>query len=365
MKKIMLCFGTRPELIKLAPVVRALRAWGEAGLCLCSTGQHREMLDGARESFGLAADYDLAVMEAGQSPEAMAEKIRARLAPILEKEKPDALVVQGDTTSAFAAAEAAALAGIPVAHVEAGLRSGSLAEPWPEEGNRRAIARVARWHFAPTALARRNLLSEGVAAAHIFVTGNTAMDALRQNLRADFRSELLDWASDSCLLILTAHRRENLGAGLESIFRAVKRVVAERREVKLLYPMHLNPAIGAQAALLRGHERVKAVGPMEAAAFQNTLARCYFVLTDSGGLQEEAAALHRPVLVLRNRTERPEGVQTGALRLVGTQEEAVYRACLQLLDNEADYRRMAAAENPFGDGYAAERIVGVLMQQLR
>lgn len=365
MKKILLCLGTRPEVIKLAPLEKALAAYKDRmDTVLCVTGQHHEMLQSALNSFGLKPKYNLAVMEPGQSLGTMTAKILERLMPVLAKEKPDAVVVQGDTTSAYTAALAAFYAGIPVAHVEAGLRSGSLQEPWPEEFNRQSIGRLARWHFAPTETARQNLKKENVPEESIFVTGNTAIDALQMNVRTDYTSEILDWAEGSRLLILTAHRRENLGDGLAGIFRALVRVLAERENVKLLYPMHLNPLVREKARKLEGTERLRALEPMEASAFQNTLARCHFVLTDSGGIQEEASALHKPVLVLRNRTERPEGVETGALRLVGCEEAAVYAACLELLDDEELYRRMTQAENPYGDGHAAEKIARLLAEEL-
>ena len=362
MKKIMVCFGTRPEAVKMCPVVKALARHTEAfETVVCVTGQHREMLRQVLDAFGVMPQYDLAIMEPRQTLFTITGKILAAIEPVLERERPDLMLVHGDATTSFSCALAAFYKQIPVGHVEAGLRTHNLYSPYPEEFNRQAVGILARYHFAPTETARDNLLREGKNPAHIFVTGNTGIDALKTTVRDDYRSELLDWAAGSRLVLLTAHRRENLGDGMRRMFRAIARVVAEREDVKLVYPVHLNPRVRPMAEEYLHHERIRLIPPLEVPDFHNLMARAYLVLTDSGGIQEEAPAFGKPVLVLRDTTERPEGVAAGTLRLVGTGEREIYEEFLRLLDDRAAYERMAKAKNPYGDGRASERIVAQLL----
>ncbi len=364
MKKIMVCFGTRPEAVKMCPLVLELARHTDAfETVVCVTGQHRELLRQVLDVFGVEPKYDLSVMEPRQTLFTITEKILAAIEPVLEREKPDLMLVHGDTTTSFACALAAFYKQIPVGHVEAGLRTYELCSPYPEEFNRQAVGLIARWHFAPTETARENLLREGKDPAHIFVTGNTGIDALKTTVRDDYQSELLDWAAGSRLVLLTAHRRENLGDGMRRMFRATARVVAEREDVKLVYPVHPEPQVQALAEEYLRHERIRLIPPLDVTDFHNLMARAYLVLTDSGGIQEEAPALGRPVLVLRDTTERPEGVAAGTLKLVGTGEWEIYEALLRLLDDQAEYGRMAGAKNPYGDGRACERIAAQLLAE--
>ena len=361
MKKIMLVFGTRPEAIKMCPLVQELRSRPGMQVLCCVTGQHRQMLDQVLEAFHVVPDYDLSIMKEGQTLFDITSRVLQNLRVVLEQEQPDLVLVHGDTTTTFAAALACFYLHIPVGHVEAGLRTYDLDAPWPEEFNRQAVGIVARYHFAPTEQAKQNLLREGKKPESIYVTGNTAIDALKTTVRADFQDPVLDWAKGSRLILLTAHRRENLGEPMRAIFRAVRRIADDIPDVKVLYPIHMNPAIRALAQeLLGGDERIRLIPPLEVMEFHNILARSYLVLTDSGGIQEEAPSLGKPVLVLRETTERPEGVKAGTLKLIGTDEEAIYREAKRLLEDEAEYQRMSRASNPYGDGTACKKIADIL-----
>jgi UDP-N-acetylglucosamine 2-epimerase (non-hydrolysing) len=358
--KVLAAFGTRPEAIKMCPVIIELRRRG-CGVCVCLTGQHKEMLADVMNAFGVGADINLGVMRPGQTLFDINREVLSGMGRVLDAEKPDVVLVHGDTTTTFAAALSAYYKRIKVGHVEAGLRTGDIFSPYPEEFNRRAVTIVADYNFAPTETAKENLLREGVPAERVFVTGNTEIDALKTTVREDYSHPLLDWARGSRLVLMTAHRRENFGEPFANIFSAVRRAVEETPDVKLIYPVHLNPNVREAAKALEGCDRIKLTEPLGVLDFHNMLARCCLALTDSGGIQEDAPALNKPVLVLRRTTERPEGVATGALKLIGTDEAAVYAEFRRLLDDEAEYARMASAANPYGDGNAAARIAGVLL----
>ena len=351
-------FGTRPEAIKMAPLLCELQKRPQIRSSVCVTAQHRDMLDQVLEVFGIRPDYDLNLMQQGQSLSAITSGVLLGLAPVLAQSKPDLLLVHGDTSSCLAAALAAYYARIPIGHVEAGLRSGDKYRPFPEEINRQLTDRLSDLLFAPTAQSRENLLREGIADETITVTGNTVIDAMATTVRPSFRHPALDGlAPDTRLVLVTAHRRESLGAPLRRIFRAVRRLSLLFPDLLILCPLHKNPAVRAAAReMLGGCAGVRLVEPLDPLAFHNVLARSTLVLTDSGGIQEEAAALHRPVLVLRDTTERPEGVASGALRLVGTGEEDILREARRLLTDPEAYQAMCRAPNPFGDGKASLRI---------
>ena len=364
MKKVMTVFGTRPEAIKMCPVVKELKKSDKLKTVVCVTGQHREMLDMVLEAFDVVPDYDLSVMKKNQTLFDITCNIMLDIKEVLEKEKPDVVLVHGDTTTTFAAALACFYLQIPVGHVEAGLRTYNIYSPWPEEFNRQATGVVAKYHFAPTEMAKSNLVKEGKNKSDIYVTGNTGIDALKTTVRDDYTHPLLDWAKDSRMIMLTAHRRENLGENLRNMFRAIMRIIEEFEDVKVIYPVHLNPAVRKAAKEILGdHERVKLVEPMEVIDFHNFLARSYLILTDSGGIQEEAPSLGKPVLVMRDTTERPEGIEAGTLKLVGTKEENIYREFKTLLTNITEYEKMSGAKNPYGDGTASEQIRYILEKQ--
>lgn len=361
MKTIMLVFGTRPEAIKMCPLIQELRTRKDIRTLCCVTGQHRQMLDQVLSAFHVTPDYDLAIMKDGQTLFDVTTRVMEELKNVLAEAKPDLVLVHGDTTTTFAAALTCFYMQIPVGHVEAGLRTYQLDSPFPEEFNRQAVGVVAKYHFAPTEQARQNLLRENKKPETIFVTGNTAIDALKTTVRADYQNPELEWAKDSRLILLTAHRRENLGEPMRAIFRAVRRIADEVPDIKVLYPVHMNPTIRALAQeILGGDERIRLIPPMDVVDFHNILARSDLVMTDSGGIQEEAPSLGKPVLVLRDTTERPEGVAAGTLKLVGTDEETIYREAKRLLTDEAAYHRMSIASNPYGDGHACRRIADIL-----
>lgn len=361
MKTIMLVFGTRPEAIKMCPLIQELRTRKDIRTLCCVTGQHRQMLDQVLSAFHVTPDYDLAIMKDGQTLFDVTTRVMEELKNVLAEAKPDLVLVHGDTTTTFAAALTCFYMQIPVGHVEAGLRTYQLDSPFPEEFNRQAVGVVAKYHFAPTEQARQNLLRENKKPETIFVTGNTAIDALKTTVRADYQNPELEWAKDSRLILLTAHRRENLGEPMRAIFRAVRRIADEVPDIKVLYPVHMNPTIRALAQeILGGDERIRLIPPMDVVDFHNILARSDLVMTDSGGIQEEAPSLGKPVLVLRDTTERPEGVAAGTLKLVGTDEETIYREAKRLLTDEAAYHRMSIASNPYGDGQACRRIADIL-----
>lgn len=363
--KILCVFGTRPEAIKMCPLVRELRKREGFSVRVCVTGQHRELLKDALDAFSVLPDIDLSLMREGQSLASLTAAVLTGVSAYLQSESPDLLLVHGDTATAFASALAAFYLQIPVAHVEAGLRTYDLQSPFPEEWNRRALSLLARYHFAPTERARENLLREGVCEDAVFVTGNTVLDALKSTVSALYCHPLLARIAGKRLLLLTAHRRENIGAPMQGIFRAVRRVCEQEKDLCVVYPVHPNPAVRKTAEeVFAGCENLLMTEPLGVLDFHNILARCALVLTDSGGVQEEATALKIPTLVLRTHTEREEGVESGALQLVGTDEEKVYESICRLLEDEEERRRMAHAENPFGDGHACERIAEILEKML-
>lgn len=358
----MLVFGTRPEAIKMCPLVKELRGRpDEFEAVVCVTGQHKEMLRQVLDAFGVVPDHDLRVMRPGQTLFDITTEVLGGIRQILETERPDAVLVHGDTTTSFAAALASFYLQVPVGHVEAGLRTNDLYSPWPEEFNRQAVDVVSRWYFAPTETSRQNLLREGKPDDRIWVTGNTGIDALATTVRDDYSHPLLDWADGSRLILITAHRRENLGEPMHRMFRAIRRVMEEHPDTKAIYPIHMNPLVREAAREeLDGFDRLRLVEPMGVLDFHNFLARCHLVLTDSGGIQEEAPGLGKPVLVMRDTTERPEGVEAGTLRLVGTHERPIYEAFAELLDDPSAYEAMSRACNPYGDGHASEQIANAL-----
>ena len=361
MKTVMLVFGTRPEAIKMCPLVNELKTRRELRTLVCVTGQHRDMLRQVLDCFQVTPDDDLDIMKEHQSLFDITGAVLEGMRGVLERRKPDLVLVHGDTSTTFAAALACFYLRIPVGHVEAGLRTYDLSAPYPEEFNRQAVSTLAEWHFAPTARSRDNLLREGKRADRIFVTGNTVIDALKTTVRRDYTHPVLEWAAGSRLVLLTAHRRENWGQPLHRIFRAIRRVVEAHPDVRVIYPVHLNPDIREAAeAELQDCERIRLMEPIDVLDCHNLMARSYLILTDSGGIQEEAPALGKPVLVLRDVTERPEGVEAGTLELVGTEEDRVAGAFTRLLDDPEAYRRMAHAENPYGDGQACRRIADIL-----
>ncbi len=363
MKRVMLVFGTRPEAIKMCPLVKELKRHSEIETIVAITGQHRQMLHQVLECFDVTPDYDLDIMKDKQTLFDITISVLEGMKNLLDEVKPDVVLVHGDTTTAFASALAAFYKNIPYGHVEAGLRTYDVMAPYPEEFNRQAIGIAASWNFAPTDTARDNLIREGKNKDTIYVTGNTVIDALKTSVRADYTHPMLTWAEGSRLVLLTAHRRENLGAPLYDIFKGIKRVLDENPDVKVVYPIHFNPQVRDTAKEVFGdHERMKIIEPLDVLDFHNFINRSELVLTDSGGIQEEAPSLGKPVLVLRNTTERPEGVVAGTLKLVGTKEEDVYREFRTLLTDAGEYERMSKASNPYGDGTASEQIVRILME---
>lgn len=365
MKKIMLVFGTRPEAIKMCPLVKELKKREHLRISVCVTGQHREMLDSVLHAFGVTADHDLCIMKEKQTLFDITADILRRIQAVLCAEAPDLVLVHGDTSTAFVAALACYYSGIPVGHVEAGLRTYDIQSPFPEEFNREAISLIARYHFAPTTRAAENLLREGKDENRIFVTGNTAIDALKTTVSPHFTHEALDWAEGSRLILITAHRRENLGEPMRRMFRAIKRVLSEHPDVKALYPIHKNPLVRKVAEEeLTDVSNMRIIEPLDVISCHNIMAKSYMILTDSGGIQEEAPALGKPVLVMRDTTERPEGIAAGTLRLVGTEEDAIYENFKLLLNDEALYTSMAEAKNPYGDGNACQYIADVIEKDI-
>ncbi|WP_307993503.1 non-hydrolyzing UDP-N-acetylglucosamine 2-epimerase [uncultured Intestinibacter sp.] len=361
MKKIMLAFGTRPEAIKMCPLVKELKNRKNIEVIVCVTGQHRQMLDQVLEVFNVIPDYDLSIMKEKQTLFDVTTSILNKIKKVLELEKPDVVLVHGDTSTTFATALACFYLQIPVGHVEAGLRTYNIYSPYPEEFNRQAVGIVSQYNFAPTENSKMNLLREGKKEESIYVTGNTAIDALKTTVRKDYTHPELEWAKDSRLIILTAHRRENLGEPLYQMFRAIKRIVDKYDDVKVIYPIHMNPVVRKAAKeIFDGEDRVHIIEPLDVIDFHNFLANSYLILTDSGGIQEEAPSLGKPVLVMRDTTERPEGIKAGTLKLVGTEEENIYNEFEKLLTDKSEYEKMSKASNPYGDGYACKRIADIL-----
>ena len=364
-KKVMLVFGTRPEAIKMCPLVKELKTRDGIETIVCVTGQHREMLHQVLNVFNVVPDYDLDIMKEKQNLFDVTVNILERIKEILEKEKPDIVLVHGDTSTTFVTALSCFYLHIPVGHVEAGLRTYNLESPWPEEFNRQAVSIVSKFNFCPTELSKQNLLNEGKNPETIYITGNTAIDALKTTVKPDYYNENLEWAKDSRLIMLTAHRRENLGAPMESMFRAIKRIVDEYNDVKVIYPIHMNPVVREIANRILGNdEHIRIIEPLEVVDFHNFLAKSYLILTDSGGIQEEAPSLGKPVLVMRDTTERPEGIKAGTLKLVGTNEKVIYDNFKLLLENKDEYSKMSKAQNPYGDGTASKQIADILEKEL-
>ncbi|MBX0313356.1 UDP-N-acetylglucosamine 2-epimerase (non-hydrolyzing) [Planococcus liqunii] len=360
-KKIMVVFGTRPEAIKMCPLVQELQSRDGLETVVCVTGQHREMLDQVLNVFNIVPEYDLSIMKDKQTLFDVTVNILEKMKSVLEEVKPDVVLVHGDTSTTFVTALACFYLQIPVGHVEAGLRTYDVYSPYPEEFNRQAVGIVAKYHFSPTEMSKQNLVSEGKKVEDIYVTGNTAIDALNTTVREDYSHAQLDWAADSRLIMLTAHRRENLGEPMRHMFKAIKRIVDEHSDIKVIYPIHMNPVVREAANDILGHtDRVRIIEPLEVIDFHNFLSKSYLILTDSGGIQEEAPSLGKPVLVMRDTTERPEGIAAGTLELVGTNEETIYQAFKSLLEDEAKYKEMSQASNPYGDGFASKRIADIL-----
>lgn len=361
MKKIMLVFGTRPEAIKMCPLVNELKTREEVETVVCVTGQHRQMLDRVLEAFNVVPDYDLSIMKDKQTLFDITTNILNRIKKVLEEVRPDVVLVHGDTSTTFVTALACFYLQIPVGHVEAGLRTYNIYSPYPEEFNRQAVSIISQYNFAPTELSKRNLVKEGKNPETIYVTGNTAIDALKTTVLDNYSHPELDWAADSRLIMITAHRRENLGEPMQHMFRAIRRVMDEHTDVKAIYPIHMNPAIREIADEILGNDdRIHIIEPLDVLDFHNFLKRSYLILTDSGGIQEEAPSLGKPVLVMRDTTERPEGIKAGTLKLVGTTEETIYENFNLLLNDKSVYDNMAHASNPYGDGHACERIADIL-----
>lgn len=361
MKSIMLVFGTRPEAIKMCPLVNELKKRDNIKVTVCVTGQHRQMLDQVLTAFAVKPDYDLSIMKNRQTLFDVTVNILERIKEVLEKEKPEIVLVHGDTSTTFVTALACFYLQIPVGHVEAGLRTYNIYSPYPEEFNRQAVSIISKYNFAPTDLSKKNLLNEGKEEKTIYVTGNTAIDALKTTVRSDYKHPELQWAKDSRLIMITAHRRENLGEPMHHMFRAIRRILDEYDDVKAIYPIHMNPIVRQTAAEELGNcDKIHIIDPLDVLDFHNFLANSYLILTDSGGIQEEAPSLGKPVLVMRDTTERPEGIAAGTLKLVGTTESMIYDNFKELLNNSDSYNKMAHASNPYGDGWASQRIADVL-----
>ena len=361
MKKVMLVFGTRPEAIKMCPLVNELKKRESIQTVVCVTAQHRQMLDQVLSTFNVVPNYDLNIMKDRQTLFDITINILSEIRAVLEAEKPDVVLVHGDTSTTFVTALACFYLQIPVGHVEEGLRTYNIYSPYPEEFNREAVSIISQYNFAPTPLSRENLIKEGKDPGKIYVTGNTVIDAMRHTVRQDYTHPELEWVGEDKLIFITAHRRENLGEPMHHMFRAIRRVLGEHPECKAVYPIHMNPVVRQAAdAELGGCENIHIIEPIEVCDCHNFEARSFLCLTDSGGIQEECPSYGVPVLVMRDTTERPEGVDAGTLKLVGTDEETIYRTFKELLENPAEYEKMSKACNPYGDGHACERIADIL-----
>lgn len=357
----MLVFGTRPEAIKMCPLVKELKTRKNIKTIVCVSGQHRQMLDQVLEVFDVVPDYDLFIMKDKQTLFDITTNLLDSIKAVLEEVKPDVVLVHGDTSTTFVTSLACFYMQIAVGHVEAGLRTYNIYSPYPEEFNRQAVGIIAKYNFAPTELSKDNLIKEGKDSNSIYVTGNTAIDALKTTVREDYTHEQLTWASDSRLIILTAHRRENLGEPMYNMFRAIRRLVDETHDIKVIYPIHMNPVVRKVAKEILGEcDRIRIIDTLDVLDFHNFLARSYLILTDSGGIQEEAPSLGKPVLVMRDTTERPEGIAAGTLKLVGTNEESIYSSFKLLLEDKTEYEKMSHASNPYGDGFTCKRIADIL-----
>lgn len=362
MKKILLVFGTRPEAIKMCPLVNELKSRKDAETVVCVTGQHRQMLDQVLEAFSVVPDYDLSIMKQNQTLFDITTNILSGIKSVIEEVKPDVVLVHGDTSTTFVTALACFYLHVPVGHVEAGLRTYNIYSPYPEEFNRQAVGIISQYNFAPTELSKQNLIREGKKEESIFVTGNTAIDALKTTVRKDYCHPELEWAADCRLILITAHRRENLGEPMKNMFRAIRRVMNEHLDTKAIYPIHMNPVVRSIAQEILGDDdRIHIIEPLDILDFHNFQSRSFMILTDSGGIQEEAPSLGKPVLVMRDTTERPEGIAAGVLKLVGTEEEVIYQNFKKLLEDEDEYKKMSNASNPYGDGFASQRIADILL----
>lgn len=364
-KKVMSIFGTRPEAIKMCPLIKELESREDIESIVCVTGQHREMLDSVLMVFDVIPDYDLSIMKKNQTLFDVTVNILTGIKLILEETKPDIVLVHGDTSTTFVSALACFYLQIPVGHVEAGLRTYNIHSPFPEEFNRQAVGIVSKLNFSPTELSKQNLLNEGKESTSIYVTGNTAIDALKTTVQENYHHDLFDWIGGDKLILITAHRRENLGKPMVNMFKAIKRIIGENPDVKAIYPIHMNPKVRQTAEEILGQEkRIKIIEPLEVIDFHNFINKSHIIVTDSGGIQEEAPGLGKPVLVMRDTTERPEGIEAGTLKLVGTDEEVIYNAFKELLEDPMIYKAMSTASNPYGDGHASERIVDILIKEL-
>lgn len=360
-KKIMTVFGTRPEAIKMCPVINELKTRDGIKVVVTVTAQHRQMLDAVLEVFNVVPDYDLNIMKDRQTLFDITTNVLNGIKEILEKERPDVVLVHGDTSTTFVAALACFYLQIPVGHVEAGLRTYNIYSPYPEEFNRETVSIISQYNFAPTKLSQENLVKERKNPSKIWITGNTACDALRTTVRSSYSNPELDWVGSNRLILITAHRRENLGESMRHMFRAIRRVMDEHPDVKAIYPIHMNPAVREVAnEIFEGEDRLHLIEPLDVLDFHNFMEHSYLILTDSGGIQEEAPSLGKPVLVMRDTTERPEGIDAGTLKLVGTSEEVIYKEFTRLLDDSSAYDAMSKASNPYGDGHTSERIADIL-----
>lgn len=364
MIKVMTIFGTRPEAIKMAPLVKELKKRKEIETIVCITAQHREMLDQVLETFEIKPDYDLNIMKQGQTLGDITTRALNGLEEVIKKELPDIVLVHGDTTTTFAGALAAFYNQVAIGHVEAGLRTFDKYSPYPEEMNRQMVSCMSDMNFAPTKLSAANLINEGKKKDSIYITGNTAIDAMSTTVDENYENEIFDWVGSNKMILLTAHRRENLGNPMRNIFKAIKRITEEFDDVRVVYPIHLNPKVRDIAnEIFNGCDKIKLIEPLEVFDFHNFQNKSYIILTDSGGIQEEAPSLGKPVLVLRDNTERPEGIEAGTLKLVGTEEETIYLETKELLINKESYKKMSTASNPYGDGHASERIVDAIIEK--
>lgn len=363
--KVLVVFGTRPEAIKMCPLIKELKGRNSIETRVCVTGQHKEMLQQVLDCFDIIPDYNLDIMQNKQSLFDITSNILINIKSVLEKEMPNVVLVHGDTTTTFVTALCSYYMQIPVGHVEAGLRTYNIYSPYPEEFNRQATGIISEFNFAPTELARNNLIREGKNPQKIYVTGNTVIDALKTTINENYTHDILEWIGKDKMIMLTAHRRENLGEPLKRMFRAIKRILKEYDDIKIIYPIHKNPVVREIASEIFGDmDKIKLIEPLEVIDFHNFMNKSYMILTDSGGIQEEAPSLGKPVLVMRNTTERPEGIKAGTLKLVGTEEKNIYNSIKLLLENEGEYKKMSHASNPYGDGKASKRIVDIILHEL-
>jgi len=364
-KKIMTVFGTRPEAIKMGPVIKELKSRDNIETIVTVTGQHREMLDQVLDIFEIVPDYDLSIMKTKQTLFDVTINILDRMKAVLQEVQPDIVLVHGDTSTTFVTALACFYLQIPIGHVEAGLRTYDVYSPYPEEFNRQAVGLVSEFHFSPTKMSKDNLVNEGKNLEDIYITGNTAIDALNTTVQDNYHHEIFDWVGNSRLIMITAHRRENLGEPMRHMFKAIRRILDENPDVKAIYPIHMNPVVRKIAKEILGDsDQIKIIEPLEVVDFHNFLAKSYMIITDSGGIQEEAPSLGKPVLVMRDTTERPEGIEAGTLKLVGTDEDVIYENFKLLLEDELAYKEMSQASNPYGDGTASRQIVDILVERL-